>query len=152
MTLVLVIVALLIVGGALGTFFYIRTLYYVGVADGPPATVGIYRGVQGSVLGLNLDSLRDRSDLPVTALPADERARVGDGIQADSHSDAQRIVATLRGDACANATPSPTPTVATPTSPPSPAPTHHRKHHRHHANPSPTPTPSPPPPYCASTS
>ena len=149
--IVLAVVAFLIVGGALATFFYVRTLYYVGVADGPPATVGVYRGVQGSVLGFNLDSLRERSNLPVTALPTDDRARVKDGIQADGHSDAQRIVTALRGDACANATPTPAPAVSTPSASPTPLPTRSgaKKHRRVH--PRPSPTPSPPPPYCVST-
>ena len=151
--IVLALVALIIIGGAVGTFFYIRTLYYVGVAEGPPSTVGIYRGVQGSLLGLDLDSLRDRSNLPVTALPAEDRARVNDGIQADGHRDAQRIVAALRGDACANATPSPSSSASTaaPASSPTPSPSHSTTTKRRKAHATPSPTPSPPPPYCAST-
>ena len=141
--LVLSVVALLIIGGAVATLFYIRTLYYVGVAEGSTPTVGVYRGVQGSVLGWNLDSLTDRSDLPVAALSADERDRVKAGIDADNHSDARRIVAALRGDACAAATPTPSPS-------PTPARSSTRKHHRA-AKPSPAPTP-PPPPYCSGSS
>jgi protein phosphatase len=143
---VLAIVAVIIVGGAIGTFFYIRTLYYVGVAEGAPSTVGVYRGVQGSALGVNLDSLTDRSDLPVTALPADDRDRVNAGIQADGQSDARRIVAALRGDACADATASAAPATASP----SPSPSRSAHKHRHHRA-SPSPTPSPPPPYCTAT-
>ena len=146
---VLAVVVLLIVGGAIATFFYIRTLYYVGVAQGSTPTVGVYRGVQGTVLGWDLDSLTDRSDVPVGALPDDDRAKVTAGIDADSHSDARRIVAALRGDACAAATPT-----ASPTASPSPSPsrtrTATRKHHRA-ATPSPTPTPTLPS-YCSGSS
>jgi PPM family protein phosphatase len=148
LALVLSIVAALVVAAAIGTFFYVRTLYYVGVAEGPPSTVGVYRGVQGSLLGLNLDSLTDRSDLPVTALPADDRDRVHAGIQADGHSDARRIVAALRGDACANATPSPALATAAPLPSPAPSRTAPRKHRRAHAHATPSPIPSPPPAYC----
>ena len=135
--LVIAVVVLLIIGGAIATFFYIRTLYYVGVAKGSTATVGVYRGVQGSVLGLDLESLSDRSNLPVSALPDDDRARVTAGIEADSRSDAQRIVTALRGDACANAAPAAKPS-------PSPSASSSKKR-RHRTRPSPSPTPAP---YC----
>ena len=144
--LVLSLVLLLVIGGAVGTFFYIRTLYYVGVAKSATPTVGIYRGVEGSVLGLDLDSLTDRSDLPVEALTDDDRARVVGGIQADGHDDARRIVAALRGDACAVATPSAAPSpAASPT--PSPSRTAATTTKRRAAHPKPSPTPTPPP-YC----
>ena len=146
LVLVLAVVALLVVGGAVGTFFYIRTLYYVGVAKSATPTVGVYRGVDGSVLGMDLDSLTDRSDLPVTALTDDDRARVVDGIQADGRDDARRIVAALRGDACAAVTPSAAPSASPTPSPSRSASTTTTK--RAHPKPSPTPTP---PPYCAET-
>src|SRR3954465_10965841 len=49
---VLVAVLVLVVAGGLATFLYVRTQFYVGVAQGSPATVGVYRGVDGQVLGL----------------------------------------------------------------------------------------------------
>lgn len=137
---VLVAVVLLVGLGVLGTFLYVRTQFYVGVSDGSPATVGVYRGVTGSVLGIDLSRLSDRTDLPVSALPDYERPRVAAGIQASSHDDARRIVSTLRDEACPSPAPKP------------PARPSHR-HRRHHAGarPSPTPTPTPTPtpsPYC----
>jgi hypothetical protein len=96
------------------------------------------------VLGLDLDSLTDRSDLPVRALTDDDRERVAAGIQADGHDDARRIVTALRGDACAAVTASAAPS---PSASPSPSPSTAKKRHRA-AHPSPAPTP-PPPPYCA---
>jgi protein phosphatase len=151
LVLVLALVALIVIGGAVATFVYIRTLYYVGVASSAAPTVGVYRGVDGSVLGFDLKSLADRSDVPVSALPDDERARVTSGIQADGHDDARRIVATLRQDACANAISSSAP-AAPPTASPSPSPaasTAAKRKHRAHPTPSPAPTP---PPYCVGTS
>ena len=147
LVLVLALVALIVIGGAVGTFFYIRTLYYVGVAKSATPTVGVYRGVDGSLLGFDLDSLADRSDVPVRALPDDDRARVSSGIQADGHDDARRIVAALRVDACANAVSSAVAS-ASPSASPSPSPAPTTKKHR--ARPTPTPTPTPPP-YCAGT-
>jgi serine/threonine protein phosphatase PrpC len=142
--IVLALVALIVIGGAVATFFYIRTLYYVGVAQGSTPTVGVYRGVQGSVLGLDLESLADRSDVPISALPADDRARVNDGIDADGRADAERIVTALRGDACAVATATPQPSPSS-----SPTTTHKRRHARRAPSPTPTPTP---PAYCSGSS
>ena len=143
--LVLGLVVFLVITGAVATFFYIRTLYYVGVADGAPPTVGVHRGVEGSVLGLHLDSVTDRSNLPITALNNEEQDRVTAGIQADSHNDARRIVAALRGDACARATPSPQPS-------PSPARSGSKRPRASHPQATPSPSPSPPPPYCTGAS
>jgi protein phosphatase len=142
--LVLTVVLFLVVAGAVATFFYIRTLYYVGVADGRPPTVGVYRGVDGNVLGLDLDKVTDRSDLPIAALNNEDRARVTSGIQADSHADAQRIVAALRGDACADETASPKPSPSA-----SPSKSTSTSTRRSHPRATPSPTPSPPPPYCS---
>jgi protein phosphatase len=95
--------------GVLGSWLYIRTQFYVGAATGSPATVGVYRGVSGDVLGVDLSRLDDRSDVPLTALPDFERSRVESGIDARSRRDADRIVAQLRTEACAQVTPSPSP-------------------------------------------
>jgi protein phosphatase len=131
---VLVGVVVLVALAGLATFLYIRTQFYVGVADGPPASVGVYRGVSGSVLGVQLSRLADRTNLPVTALPDFERSKVVSGIQASSQTDAQRIVTALRQEACARSTPSPQPSASA------------RARTR---RPAPTPTPSPTPAYCA---
>lgn len=138
LALVLVGVVVIVLAAAVGTFLYIRTQYYVGVADGTPSTVGVYRGVDGSVLGADLDRLHERTDLPLSALGDYQRSRVTSGIQASSASDAQRIVESLRSDACAQAT-------ATPSPRPSPSPSGKQRASN------PTPTPSPPPPYCHTT-
>jgi protein phosphatase len=127
------LVALVVVAVVVGAFFYIRTQYYVGVANGNPPTVGIFRGVSGHVV-FDLSSLDRRTDLPVQALPAYQQEKVKDGIDASSRADAERIVSGLRSDAC----PSPAPT-------PTPSATSKAK------TPAPVPAPSPTPSYCAST-
>ena len=135
-------VALVVAAVIVGAFFYIRTQYYVGVAGGDPATVGIYRGVSGHVL-FSLSSLDGRTDLPVQALPPYQQERVKDGIDASSRADAERIVSGLRSDACPTPSPTPTPTptpTATPTAKPKPS-----------STPAPTPAPTPTPAYCTST-
>jgi len=129
----LAVVAALVIAVVVGAFFYIRTQYYVGVAKGDPATVGLFRGVSGHVI-VSLSSLDHRTDLPLQALPPYQQEQVKDGIDASSRADAERIISGLRSDACP--TPSPTPTPAT-TSKAKP--------------PAPEPTPTPTPPYCAST-
>jgi protein phosphatase len=126
--LVIALVLLLLIAAGAGTWLYTRTQYYVGVAKGSAETVGVYRGVSGSVLGLNLSSLDQRTDLPVAALPDFEQTHVRNGIDASSRSDARTIVSRLRVDACP--TPSPSPTGPSANSP------------------GPTPSPSPVPPYC----
>jgi hypothetical protein len=101
--LVLTGILLLVVLGFVATFLYIRTQYYIAVADGSPETVGIYRGVSGSVLGIDMSRLSVRTDLPLSAVTDAQRPSVLDGIEATSEDDAGRIVASLRDDACAAA-------------------------------------------------
>jgi serine/threonine protein phosphatase PrpC len=126
--IVVALVVLLVVAAGVGTWLYSRSQFYVGVAKGATPTVAIYRGVTGQVLGLDLSSLDQRTDLPVDALPDFEQAHLRSGIEAASRSDARRIVAGLRADACP--TPAPTPTATT------------------SGKPAATPTPAPTPTYC----
>jgi PPM family protein phosphatase len=125
--IVLALVVLLVVLAGVGTWLYARSQYYVGVAKGSTPTVGVYRGVSGSVLGIDLSSLSERSDVPLAALPDFEQAHVRNGIDATSRNDARAIVSRLRADAC----PTPSPTSTAPAGKP---PT--------------TPTPTPVPSYC----
>jgi PPM family protein phosphatase len=155
LVVVFVLILLIVIAAGIGSFFYVRTQYYVGVADGTPQTVGVYRGVNGKALGIDLDRLTARTNLPVQALPDYDRARVDDGIQADGKADALRIVGTLRSDACAIATPSPTarPATASPSASPRPrvsTSTARKRTARHRASPTPKPTPSLPA-YCQAT-
>ena len=125
------LVVVLVIAGAVATFLYARSQYYVGSSKSTPHTVTIYRGVSGSVLGVNFSSVDKDTGIPVDALPADEQAHVANGIPADSHKDAQTIASRLRADAC----PTPATTTTRPAATPSPSP-------------APTPTPATTPSYC----
>jgi len=126
------LVLVLVIAGIVGTFLYARTQYYVGVGKSTPETVTIYRGVSGSIVGVDLSSVDQRTDIPLDALPDFEQAHLRNGIDASSRKDALVIVSRLRSDAC----PPPATTATTPATSPSPSP-----------SPSPTPTPSGPS-YC----
>jgi serine/threonine protein phosphatase PrpC len=99
---VLIAVVVLLVAGAVGSFLYIRTQYYVATA-GDPAHVAVYRGVSGSFLGIDLSRVDTTTDVPVSALPDYDQARLSDQIDASNRDDATRIVGTLQQDACAAA-------------------------------------------------
>jgi PPM family protein phosphatase len=98
--LVLASILLLVVLGFVAAFLYIRTQYYVAVADDGSKTVAIYRGVSGSVLGVDLSRVNQATDLPVDAVTEAQRPSVIDGIEASNAADAERIVTQLRTEAC----------------------------------------------------
>ena len=153
LVIVLGLVLLLVAAGIVGTFFYVRTQYYVGAdaATGTSTTVAVYRGVSGSILGVDLSRLSTRTDLPISALPNFERAKVDAGIQASSRSDADRIVSNLRQEACANATPTPAPSPSATPATARKGTTRRHRAARPAAKPTPTPTPALPS-YCAGSS
>ena len=151
LALVFATILILVIAAAAGTYFYTRTQYYVGVVNGTPDTVGIYRGVQGGVLGVKLDELQTRTDLPVSSLPQFERDQVTNGIPKGSRSAAEALVASLRQDACAAAATATKP-APSPTASPHPSPTRtpsHKATSTPRPRPTPSPRPSPPAPaYC----
>ena len=108
--LVLSTLLLLAVGGALATWAYVRSQYYVGVdAD----HVVVFRGVKGSVAGIDLQSVEERTTLTTERLTDVDRDRLADGIVAHDARDARAIVQRFIAVAC----PTPVP-VASPTPPP----------------------------------
>jgi len=62
-------------------------------------TVGVYRGVEGSLLGNPLSSLWSDSGLQVGTLPYFDQELVSKGIPAANEVDAQRIIAELQSRA-----------------------------------------------------
>jgi serine/threonine protein phosphatase PrpC len=110
------------------TVAYVRTQFYVGL-DGDH--VAVFRGVRGSVAGINLARVEERTTLGVNRLSPIEQERLQDGIVANDERDARAIVERLIAAAC----PSPTPAITLPPTT-SPAPT---------KSPVPVPTPSPTP-------
>jgi serine/threonine protein phosphatase PrpC len=104
----LVLVLILVVAGGLfgGTWWYSQHQFYVG-SDGQQ--VVIYKGIDGSVLGLNFSKPLEHTGIALTSLPAFERERVSDGIGARNRADADRIVGQLHSVPAVTPTPQPSP-------------------------------------------
>ena len=121
------IVALLVLAGAGAGWAYVRSQYYVGAAG---QQVAVFRGVSGSVAGVSLHTLDERTDLRTDQLGDLDATRVSNGIVATSRSNAQQIVARLKSLACqgpvstSSPTSSPTagPAVSSPAASPVPVP------------------------------
>jgi protein phosphatase len=129
--LVLVVLLALVMAGALSTWAYVRSQYYVGLDDGH---VVVFRGVKGSVAGVDLQTVEERTTLGTERLTDVERESLEDGIVANDSRDAREIVKRLITAACPTPRPTaPTTPAATPTPAPSKAP----------VTPTPTPTPCP---------
>ncbi|HVM26462.1 MAG TPA: protein phosphatase 2C domain-containing protein [Mycobacteriales bacterium] len=95
--LLLPLLVLLLAGAAAaGGYAYLQNQYYVGV-DGE--TVAVYRGVNGTVAGVPLASVEERTDLPVERLGVVARSRVERGIVAEDRQDADEIVRRLEANA-----------------------------------------------------
>jgi protein phosphatase len=114
---------------------YINHQWYVAAYNGK---VAVYQGVHGSAAGIELSHLHTLTNLPVSALPQDDRDRIASRIEASGGQDgATAVVANLRSAACALATASPTP---------SPTPTHRSKKSARNSQSKPPPAP---PVWCA---
>lgn len=103
----LVVVVVLLVGGAGLGVASARSSWYVGQQQGK---VAIFRGVPGSFGGLRLSWLAASTDVTVTALPAYDQDRVRQGITASDRRQAEQTVENLRQQAAVPipaATPSP---------------------------------------------
>jgi len=116
------VVLLLLAAGTGAGWAYLQSQWYVGT-DGE--RVSVYRGVAGSLAGVDLSSVTERTDLQTDALTELDREDVDRGIRADSPNDARRIVEVLHGRVVCAAVP------ATPALPPAVV------------GPEPSPTPSP---------
>jgi serine/threonine protein phosphatase PrpC len=113
----IVVLVLFAVGGT-AAYAWTQRQYYVGTADD---SVAIYRGVEGTLAGVDLSHVRERVGLRVDDLPDFERKRVRDGIHATGLADAHRIVDRLRAATTPTPAPKPAPTPSkTPTKKPTP--------------------------------
>jgi PPM family protein phosphatase len=123
-----------LVAGLIGTYIWALQHWFVGVDDEQgQEQVAVFRGLDVSLLGLDLYKVDRDADLPVTDLTPAARNRVQGGITADDADHAARIVSALRDqrlEPCAatddekpaaSATPTPTPTPAPGAPPSSPA-------------------------------
>jgi protein phosphatase len=98
------LVAVLLLAGAGVGWAYVRSQYSVGADDNQ---VVVYRGVTGSVAGLDLSSVEERIDLETNQLGDLDAARVRKGIVAKNRADAMRIVERLKTMAATCAAPKP---------------------------------------------
>jgi PPM family protein phosphatase len=89
---VLVVLFAVIAGGAFVAWRYSQSQYYVA-SDG--GRVAIFRGINEKVAGLSLRSVYQRTTVPLTAVPVDDRTRIAATIQATNLADAQRIVSQI---------------------------------------------------------
>ncbi|RBY93625.1 protein phosphatase [Blastococcus sp. TF02-8] len=86
-----------LVAGAIGTYLWALTHWFVGVdGSGEQQEVAVFRGLDVSVLGLDLFRVDRGTDLPVADLQPAARNRVQGGITADDSADADRILDALR--------------------------------------------------------
>ncbi|MCZ2849522.1 PP2C family protein-serine/threonine phosphatase [Modestobacter sp. VKM Ac-2978] len=129
-TALFALAAVVVLGAAtIGAYLFVMGHWFVGVAETADGDrVGVFRGLNASVVGLDLYRLDEATALATTDLTQAARNRVSDGIPADDPDDAARILSNLRGQqlplcrttsALATATPSPTPA---PPAEPAPAP------------------------------
>ncbi len=86
-----------LVAGAIGTYVWALQHWFVGVDEqAGHEQVAVFRGLDVSLLGLDLYRVDQDADLPVTDLTMAARNRVQGGITADDAADADRIVSALR--------------------------------------------------------
>jgi protein phosphatase len=114
----LVVAGVLLWLGGMAAYSWTQNQYYVA-ADGQ--NVGIYRGVEAEVPGLQLSHLYEDTEITLASLPDYRADQVRGGISADDLPDARDIVSRL-GDlarVCPTPEPSPSPS-ASPTTKDSP--------------------------------
>ena len=121
-------VVVLAVAAIIGSYFWVRSQYFVGAEDG---VVVVYRGLNGSVLGVQLAAFEEESCEPglqlceplrVQDLVPAAQAQVTAGIQAGTLDDARSVITRLAGQrlpVCQVATTPPTPSTSPQVSPPS---------------------------------
>jgi hypothetical protein len=82
--------------GVLVAWNWLTTQWFVAInGSAGTGSVGVYRGVQGTLLGTRLSTLWSDSGLKVGTLPYFDQELVSKGIPAANEVDAQRIVTEL---------------------------------------------------------
>jgi protein phosphatase len=93
-TAVLGVLALVLIAGtAFLGWQYMQSQYYVGGTD--DGHVAVFRGIRGSVGGIHLSGVAQKSDLRLAELQPVAERRVNQGIPARSRTDARNIVRRL---------------------------------------------------------
>ena len=80
---------------AAGAWFWSQKQYYVGVHDG---AVTIFRGIDSELLGVELGTAYEQSDLAVATLSDYVRGTVENGIEARSLEDARHVIQNLAAE------------------------------------------------------
>jgi len=89
-------VALLLAGGAVGARAYLNGQWFVGVDGG---RVALFRGAPVSVLGYDLSTLAERTDIPAARAQGSQVwSGLEEGITAGSEAEARRIISQIRAD------------------------------------------------------
>ncbi|MCO7221099.1 PP2C family serine/threonine-protein phosphatase [Klenkia sp. PcliD-1-E] len=78
---------------AVGFYAFVGNHWFVRSVDG--GDVGVYRGINASLVGLDLYRLDTSTDLALTDLTQAARSRVESGIEASDRDDADRILSNL---------------------------------------------------------
>jgi protein phosphatase len=89
----LVVLAVVVIGGAYGAWDYTQHQYYVGTSQGQ---VTIFKGVNQRVAGVSLSSVYSRTSITEKQVPPQELQMIQSTISATSLSDAHRIVGQLQ--------------------------------------------------------
>jgi PPM family protein phosphatase len=123
--LVAVAALVVVVAGAVGTYMWALGHWFVGVErNGDDEQVAVFRGLDVSIVGFDFFELDRATSMALADLTPAARSRVRGGITADDASDADRILAALRGQrlplcrTTGSTQPSPTPSPAPETSTP----------------------------------
>jgi PPM family protein phosphatase len=81
---------------AVGAYLWVLSNWFVGVQDTEDGErVTVYRGLDTSLLGMDLNRVADVTDLPVADLTPAGASKVQRGIAADDAAHAERIVSSL---------------------------------------------------------
>jgi PPM family protein phosphatase len=92
-TTILVILLIVIVGGGYAAWRYTQSQYYVGT-DGHQ--VIIYRGINQKVAGISLSSVYQKTGIPLSEVPATDKAAVLSTTPASTLASAQKTVGSIR--------------------------------------------------------
>jgi serine/threonine protein phosphatase PrpC len=92
-TTILVVLLVVIAGGGYAAWRYTQGQYYVGT-DGHQ--VIIYRGINQKVAGISLSSVYQRTGIPLSQVPANDKAAVQATITSSSLADARKTVGNIR--------------------------------------------------------
>ncbi|MGY1681409.1 protein phosphatase 2C domain-containing protein [Geodermatophilus sp. SYSU D01176] len=110
---------------AVGAYLWVLSNWFVGVQETSAGErVTVFRGLDTSLLGVDLNRVADVTDLPVADLEPAAASKVQRGIDATGAAHAENIVATLRAQRlplCPSPEEETEPAPASPTVPPSPS-------------------------------